>query len=478
MLEGIEIFGAKNFGNAKLGDKRRTSRLVKLVDQMCLRPGGSLPQKFRNPADLQAFYRLMKCDDVTHEAILLSHRQATMEKIAACDSPVLVIHDSTELDYTTHRSLDGLGQIGSGTRRGYIAQNSMAVNSKTREVLGLCNQVLHHRIHVSKAETRSQKRHRDSRESLLWLKGTKSLPNSWQLVDVCDRGADSFEFLESEINSGRRFVIRSSHDRNIFVGHGEPDAKDIRKLRSHFGGLGEAGRWTLQITHNVEVCRPQRKGEKKVVIRQAREAKLAVSFAPVQIKPSKKKAGIHENTPLQVWGVRVWEIDPPKGQMPLEWILLTNDPINSFAAAYRIVGWYENRWIIEEYHKGMKTGCKIEGPQFTTEDRLQPAIALISIVALTLIEMRDASRRADAKTRQARTIISLHYIETLSSWRHNKIKRDWTIHDFYYALARLGGHQNRKCDHPPGWQVLWEGWKELQAMAIGYEAAKLIKKCG
>ena len=63
-------FGEMNFGHAELGDKRRTKRLVKLVDQMCLRPGGTLPQKFRSPADLQAFYRLMDKDDVTHEAIL------------------------------------------------------------------------------------------------------------------------------------------------------------------------------------------------------------------------------------------------------------------------------------------------------------------------------------------------------------------------------------------------------------------------
>jgi len=181
---------------------------------------------------------------------------------------------------------------------------------------------------------------------------------------------------------------------------------------------------------------------------------------------------------LKVWIVRVWEVDPPEGQEALEWILITNEPVKSFAAAYRVVGWYECRWIIEEYHKGMKTGCQIESPQFTSEDRLQPAIALISIVTLTLLEMRDASRRADAKTRKARTLISADYVEVLSLWRHKKIKRDWTIHDFYYALARLGGHQNRKHDHPPGWQVIWEGWKELQAMVVGYEAAKLTKKCG
>ena len=114
----------------------------------------------------------------------------------------------------------------------------------------------------------------------------------------------------------------------------------------------------------------------------------------------------------------------------MEWFLLTNEPVLIFEDAYRVVGWYECRWIVEEYHKGMKTGCRIESPQFTTEDRLQPAIALISVVTLTLLRMRDASRRADAKVRPAREIISEDYVAVLSAWRHGVIKPDWSIHDF------------------------------------------------
>ena len=96
-----------------------------------------------------------------------------------------------------------------------------------------------------------------------------------------------------------------------------------------------------------------------------------------------------------------------------------------------MVGWYECRWIIEEYHKGMKTGCRVESPQFTSEDRLQPAIALLSVVTLTLLQLRQPSRRPDAKTRQATTVIGVSYVEVLSLWRHKKIKSDWTVHDLY-----------------------------------------------
>ena len=205
---------------------------------------------------------------------------------------------------------------------------------------------------------------------------------------------------------------------------------------------------------------------------------MAVAYAPIQIRQSKCK-GAKDCRPLTVWAIRVWEVDPPEGQERLEWILLTNEPINSFTAAYRVVGWYECRWIIEEFHKGMKTGCRVESPQFTREERLQPAIALLSIVTLTLLQLRDASRRPEAKTCTATEVISESYIEVLSMWRHKQVRLDWTVHEFYYALARLGGHQNRKHDHPPGCQVLWEGWKELLPMITGYNVAKSkFKKCG
>lgn len=474
-----QSFGEMHLGHAQLGDQRRTKRLVKLVDQMCQRPGGTLPQKLRSPADLQAFYRLMRCDDVTHEAILDAHRQTVLKQIDERQTPVLVIHDSTEFDFTTHKSLDRLGPIGSGSRRGYIAHNSLAVDPQTREVIGLCNQVLHRRAKVSKSETNAQRRRRKSRESLLWLKATQPLPGNRQLVDVCDRGADTFEFLEHEVNSGRRFVIRSSYNRCIFLGHDDPTTAEVGKLHAYVRTLPAAGEWTLEVTSKCEVKSPRRKGKKKTVQRTARTANMAVAFAPVQILPSTKKTGNYGKQPLRLWVIRVWEVDPPKGQERLEWVLLTNEPVRSFSDAYRVVGWYECRWIIEEYHKGLKTGCRIESPQFTSEDRLQPALAVLSVVTLTLLKLRDASRRPDAKTRRATAVISPLYVEALSLWRHKQFKPDWTVHDFYYALARLGGHQNRKHDHPPGWQVIWEGWKELLPMVNGYDAARTrYTKCG
>lgn len=475
MLFTSQTFGETNFAKADLGDKRRTKRLVKLVDKMSTRPGGSLPQKLRHPADLQAFYRLMSCEQVTHQRILAAHRAATIEKIQQIDGPVLIIHDTTELDYTRRESLDNLGQIGCGTRRGYITHNSLAVRSDTGEPIGLVNQILHRRAKVSKKETRAQRRKRASRESLLWSKGVAKLPSEKQLVDVCDRGADNFEFLQLEVASGRRFVIRSSHNRRIFVGH---DFSEEARLHDQVRSLDAIGTWKMEVTSKTELRRGRGNQKKRRTKRQQRWANMAVTASAVQIRPSKCK-GDNKLDPLPMWAIRVWEVDPPAGQERLDWILLTNEPITNFEDAYRVVGWYEKRWIIEEFHKGMKSGCKIEGLQFTHEDRLQPSIAVLSVLTLTLLQLRHASRRPDANTRKATAVIGKNYVEVLSHWRHKRAKADWTVHEFYMALARLGGHLNRKSDHPPGWQVLWEGWKELLPMVTGYDVAEAkYKKCG
>jgi len=168
---------------------------------------------------------------------------------------------------------------------------------------------------------------------------------------------------------------------------------------------------------------------------------------------------------------------PPRGEDPIHWMLLTNEPVFDLDDTWRVVEWYERRWVVEEYHKAMKTGCRIEDVQFTAVERLEPAIALLSAVALTLLNLRDASRRSDAASRQASTLFASEYIEVLSAWRYGKLRSDLTVHDFFYALARLGGHQNRKRDHRPGWLVLWRGWMKLQLMLDGYLVLKR-KRCG
>jgi hypothetical protein len=150
-----DSFGCRNFGSLDLGDSRRTRRLVALVDQLCRHPGGTLPDKLPEPADLRAFYRLVDRPAVSHDVVLTSHADSTRRQIAALTAiVVLLVHDATELDYTTRTTVrDQLGQIGDGTHRGYICHNSLAVRADTGAVLGLTAQLLHHRADVPEGET-------------------------------------------------------------------------------------------------------------------------------------------------------------------------------------------------------------------------------------------------------------------------------------------------------------------------------------
>ena len=455
--------GQTVFGHAELGDRRRTARLVTTFDLMQKHPGGTLPDKLASPADLRAFYRLCDCEEVTHAALIAAARQHTLTKIADCPGPVLILHDATELDYTSLESLAGdLGQIGKGSGRGYVCQNVLAVAADTGEVLGLVDQILHHRDEVSEDETLTELRERETRESLLWIHGTKNLPADAKLIDVADRGADTFEFLEHESKSGRRFVIRACKVRKVYAGH-EP-VGPRRYLKEHLRSLPELGRFTMKVQ-----AQAGRKARKK--------AEFIVRVGPLLVCPPHAKHGHHGDEPLPLFVVQVIEVNPPAGEKAIEWTLLTNEPVRGFQDAWRVVGWYERRWIIEEFHKAKKTGCRIEDMQFTSLNRLEPAIALLSLVAVTLLNLRDASRRPDAKTRRATSIMATDYVKVLSTWRYRNSKEDLTVHEFFYALARLGGHQNRKSDGQPGWLVLWRGWTKLQAMLDGYDVARRTR-CG
>jgi hypothetical protein len=455
--------GQAIFGQAQFGDRRRTARMVETFDLMHRHPGGTLPDKLASPADLRAFYRLCDCEDVTHAAVIDAARTHTLRRIAACQGPVLIVHDATELDYTSLTSLaEDLGQIGKGYDRGYICQNVLAVEAETGDVLGLVDQILHHRIKVPDNETLTEHRERKTRESLLWLRGTEHLPADARLIDVSDQGSDTFEFLEHEFKSGRRFVVRACKVRKVYPGHEAVGKK--RYLKEYAGSLPKLGRFTMNV-------QPQQ-GRKA-----RKNAEFVVSGGPVLVCRPHAKHGNHGDRPLPLFVVQITEVNPPAGEKAVDWMLLTNETVRTFEDAWRVTGWYERRWIVEELHKAKKTGCQIEDMQFTTLARLEPAIALLSIVAVTLLNLRDASRRPDAKTRLATKVLALEYVEVLSAWRYRKMRRNLTLHDFFMALARLGGHQNRKRDHRPGWLVLWRGWTKLQAMLDGYDAAQQIK-CG
>ncbi|MFO0949894.1 MAG: hypothetical protein U0835_01825 [Isosphaeraceae bacterium] len=126
--------------------------------------------------------------------------------------------------------------------------------------------------------------------------------------------------------------------------------------------------------------------------RAARRARVTIAGAAVAVVPPKQPRGEHGDAQIPVYVVAVREVDPPAGVDPLEWVLLTDLPADDLEGADRAARWYARRPVVEELHKGMKTGCGVETLQFTTEAALQPAIAVLSVVAVFLLGLRDAGR--------------------------------------------------------------------------------------
>lgn len=474
----VKSFGDMHFETVNLGDQRRNRRLPLLVDALVQHPGGTLPEKLPRPADLEAFYRLCAADEVTHEAVLASHRQLVLQKLQDTRKYLLVVQDATELDYSSHHSLSRVGQIGNGRGHGYVVQNALAIDPQQGVVLGLANQILHVRVNVPQNEKVAAKRKRKSRESRLWIRGTQELPSKPQVVDVCDRAADGFEFLEHEVRSNRTFVVRAHHDRNILIGH-DVQTSQAASLISYARSLPAVGA-DETIVRIASPSGKKRRVAKNIAPKDSnspgtyRTARLSICAAAVRLRSPHVRRGEHGRDPLSVWIVRIWESDPPAGFKPLEWFLLTNHPADDATAAKRVKNWYEWRWVIEEYHKGLKTGCAIEKLQMRDEARLDPAIGVLSIVALSLLQLRDAARRPDAKSRRAEEMVDPEAIQVLSAWLHQELREDWTVHEYYIALARLGGYRPRK-NCPPGWQVLWRGQTKLNLMLQGARTLQLLK---
>ena len=476
-----------HFGSASLGDARRSRRLVKTAGLIFKSPAGTLPDKLPNWADLMGLYRLLDAEAVTHEAVIRPHCQWTLGQMRRAPGVVLLVHDTTELDYTTRRAAAGqLGQIGNGGGRGYLCHNTLAARPGARpgdrpEVIGLAAQVLRPRRTVPKGETAKQKREHPDRESRLWALGCERVggggggggdggggcpaaPGGARWVDVCDRGADCFEFLEYAHAHGRHYVIRAAKDRRL-------DGEDHLGVdRVHRTLYGYARDLPPMGTRQVELGASTKKGAK------ARTATVRVAAGPLALAAPANPRGQCAAASLDLWVIRVAEVDPPAGVAPVEWVLLSNVPAATFAQAAERVDWYACRPLIEDYHKGQKTGLGIELPQLESADRLAPLVGLLSVVAAVLLPLRHAARRPEAAHAPATDAVPALWARLVAARAYRTPGRELSVAEFVVGVARLGGHLARKNDGPPGWQTLWRGWRKLHLLVEGAEAV-MAGKC-
>jgi hypothetical protein len=435
-------FGQEHFGQCFFGDKRLTARAVITGNALMRHPGGTLPAKLPK-AELCGFYDFANNAKVNHDNVLACHHRRTRTQMEQCSGTVLIIHDTTEGDYSG-LTVGDLGPIGNGYCRGMLIHNVLAMDYQKREAIGLMGQVLQIRRKVAKNESVKTSREHPQRESRLWPKGVEAVgppPEGAVWVNLMDRGGDSFESLDRQQHLGQFYLVRSRTNRNVRV-------KDAggrwrrRKLHSYARNLPTLGERTVAVEGNHHQV--------------GREARVRVAAGPVELKVPHVKYGEHGREPLSAWVVHVKELQPPKGQEALEWILLTNRPATTRAEAWERVDWYQCRPIIEEFHKAQKTGCGMELPQFTTRKALEVTIAMLSVVAVQLLRLRDLSRQDDG--RKASEVVDEEYIEALSLWRWKERRMELSAREFLFALARLGGHLGRPSDRLPGWLVLWRGW--------------------
>jgi hypothetical protein len=345
-----------------------------------------------------------------------------------------------------------------------------------RQVLGLFSQLLHKRREVPEGESRKARREHPRRESRLWPAGCEAsgaTPAGCTWVEIADRGADTFEFLDAMHRGGNRYVIRVAQDRKL-AGEDHVGVDRIyQNLFPYTRDLPPLGERT------VDVPRQQKTRRKRG--RESRVARVRVAAGAVSVAVPGFARGECQSPSLDVWVVHVREIDPPGGersgggQTPLEWILLTNVAARTFEQACERVDWYGCRPTVEDLHKGMKSGCEIEAMQFEYASRLEPAIGLVSVVAAVLLQLRQAARRKDADVLPATDVAPPLFVKVLGGWRYPGADRPLSIHEYYMALARLGGHLNRKHDGFPGWLTLWRGWQNLQLMVMG--AQTMMPKC-
>jgi len=448
------------FASCELGDRRRSERAVRIAQGIALRTSASIPMQAQSGKDAKAAYRFFDTDAVTFEKLSEPHWLLTREAFAS-HRRVLVLQDTTAVSFSGRVEIEGLGPI--GTReisKGLWLHSALVVSDETEpSVLGLAYQEIWARQSAPEDETENQ-RHKRPRESERWARTVREsgVATGCRVLHVCDRESDIFEVYEACRETRAGYVVRvrtNGSERLVHDGH-DADAAETP---------------LTELIRQTPAC-----AEKKLELRArpgkpARTADLRVSVRPVAIPPPRirdrrRTKGIE---PIKAWVVRVWEPKPPKGVEALEWVLVTSEPTSTPEEALNVTRWYAARWLIEEYHKCLKTGCAVEERQLEHADRLKPLTAMLGIVAVRLLQMKLAGRRTP--DRPAAEIVPKIYTRVLAAYR-NERKKDYTCRQFWRAVAQLGGFMGRKGDGDPGWITLWRGWQQLEMLILGAELAK------
>ena len=454
----------QTFGQVRLGHRRRRERAVAMAAAIAADPAASLPKQMGSEAALHAAYRFLQTPDVTYEQLIRVHVQQTREAMGKPER-VLLIQDTTEVDYQQHPTTTGLGPIGNGTHHGFLLQSVLAVLPDHRQVLGLAHQEPFLRQPAPKGETKREREQRE-RESQVWERSVQAIgepPTEVQWIHRGDRYSDMFPFLSRCRQLHGDFVVRAAQDRcvDLLVEQADtPTARRSHHKRRPQRHLFEVVRgWSAQGEQDLELDATKQS--------RARTAHLAISFGSLRLLPPESHQA-SDLRPLVVWVVRVWEPEPPEGVEGLSWVLLTPVPVQTVEQAWERVDWYRARWIVEDYHQGLKTGCRIEQRQLQSYEGLRRWLGLVAPAAVRLLQLRAAARQTPEQP--ASQTLPTDVVAVVAA-RAGVLPAQLTAQQCWHTIARLGGYLGRKGDGPPGWQTLWRGWLYIQTLLEGVHLA-------
>lgn len=442
------------FDDVKLGDARLDGRLLKILERVQVNPSLSFPDMFKSLAELEGFYRFIENPYFSDKELLKPHFMATQERANEAES-VLMLHDTTEFQFSGDRS--GLPRTTGKLRAAFFGHFSLAVNEIGNVPLGIMGMSTWAR----NGKTRSALRREGvARKKLLaipsendrWFEGMEQTASFFDrpdfLIHVCDSAADDYNIFGNCIKRDFHFVIRACQNRKL-VGSAE-------KLREVLQSQPVAAQRTVALSRRQSSCTTKR----RILKRSERTVLLEIRSGQIQLKRSCLNA--QELPPsLNLNAVIVSERQAPDDCEPVDWILLTTQPISTTAEILRIVDIYRARWQIEEYFKSLKTGCSYEKRQLGSYETLRKCLALFAPLAWSILLLRSQARLNTSAS--ASTVLPGPFLEVL---RLETGKTLHTAQEALLAVARLGGHI--KYNGPPGWLVLWRGMHELALMAKGF----------
>jgi Transposase Tn5 dimerisation domain len=272
---------------------------------------------------------------------------------------------------------------------------------------------------------------------------------------VGDRGSDIFRFWQRCQELGYDFVTRVAQNRNVLVeGEDEQEDPTAEHLKTLTRSLPAQGVGVVIVP--AERGRPER------------EALVHISWSQVEIQPPADGTALHQRG-MKVSVVRIWEPEPPEGVEALEWILVTSVTVNTPEDAWQRIMWYKWRWLVEDFHKVLKTGCLLEERCLQTVEAFCNLLGILTPTAMRLLWLRQTAQTAPDTP--ATEVISKEVIQVVLHL-DKRPEATLTAKDLWHTIARFGGYLDRKSDPPPGWLTLWRGWIRVQTVLEGVHLAR------